>query len=195
MTYKKKSRKYKRTITLIDAANIIYANKYLKWAIDHKKLIKYLKERYNAKKIIYYAGLEERDEEKADFYKKIEKFGFETRIKPVAEFKGKFYWKSFRCPKCKKRISKKFQGPPIKKANCDVDLTVDAIQHIRSYDTLLLFSGDGDFSYLVDYLKQKKKKTIVFSSRESCARRLRQTAFAFVEINQLRPLLELKEKS
>lgn len=192
MAYKKKSRKYKRTIALIDAANIIYANRYLRWSIDHRKLIKYLKERYNAKKAIYYAGLERKNEKKAKFYQIIKSFGFETKIKPVVEFKGKFYWKTFRCPKCKQKVSKKFQGPPIKKANCDVDLTIDGIRHSSRYDTLLLFSGDGDFCSLVNYLKTKKKRTIVFSSLENCSRKLRQKAYRFIEINQLRKFLEFK---
>ena len=192
MVYKKKSKKYGKTIVLIDAANIIYANKYLKWAIDHKKLIKYLKERYNAGKVIYYAGWEKGDSRKKKFYEKIEKFGFKTKIKPVIKFKGKYYWKSFICPKCKKRVSSKFQGPPIKKANCDVDLTIDAINLYQIYDTLLLFSGDGDFSSLVEYLKRKRKKTIVFSSIENCSRKLRKTAYRFREIDQLREILELK---
>jgi uncharacterized LabA/DUF88 family protein len=192
MVYKKKSKKYGKTIALIDAANIIYANKYLEWSIDHRCLIKYLKERFGVKRVIYYAGLEKEDNEKENFYKKIKKFGFKTKIKPVAIFKGKYYWKNFKCPRCKKRISKKFQGPPIKKANCDVDLTIDAINFSQTYDTLLLFSGDGDFSSLVDYLKKKGKKTIIFSSIENCAKRLRQAAFAFIEINQLKDILELK---
>lgn len=178
---------------MIDAANIIYANKYLKWPIDHQKLIKYLRERYNTVKVIYYAGLEKGNQRKATFYKKLESFGFETRIKPVVEFKGKFYWKTFRCPKCKQKVSKKFQGPPIKKANCDVDLTIDGIKYCSKYDTLLLFSGDGDFCSLVDYLKTKNIRTIVFSSKESCSRKLRQKAYRFIEINQLRRYLELRE--
>lgn len=188
----KKSKKFGRTIGLIDAANIIYANRYLRWPIDHQRLIKYLRERYNANKVIYYAGLEKKNKRKAKFYKKIESFGFEIKIKPVIEFKGKFYWKSFRCPKCYRRISKKFQAPPTKKANCDVDLTIDAIQCSPQYDTLLLFSGDGDFATLIDFLKAKKKITVVFSSKENCSRKLRQKAYRFIEINQLKEVLELR---
>lgn len=60
MAYKKKSSQYGRVIVLIDAANIIYANKYLRWSIDHQK----------------------------------------------------------------------FQGLPIKKANCDVELTTDALRNV-----------------------------------------------------------------
>lgn len=194
MSYKKKSKKYGKTIVLIDAANIIYANKYLNWSIDHKKFIKYLKERYRVKKTIYYAGLERGNNKKEKFYKNLKKFGFEVKIKPVVVFKGKFYWKTFRCPKCNKRVSKKFQAPPTKKANLDVDLTLDAITHLPEYNTLLLFSGDGDFSSLVDFLKAKGRKTFVFSSMENCARKLRQAAFAFIELNQLKSILELEKK-
>lgn len=193
MVYKKKSNKFGRTIALIDATNIIYANKYLTWSIDHEKLIKYLKERYNTKKVIYYSGLEEGEVKRANFYRKIESFGFETRIRRVTVYKGKFYWKSFKCPKCGQRVKRKFQGPPIKKADCDVDLAVDAIIYSSDYDTLLLFSGDGDFSALVNYLKTKNKKTIIFSTIETCSRRLREMTYRFIEINQLRGILEWKK--
>jgi len=190
MVYKKKSEKYGKTIVLIDATNIIYANKYLTWPIDHEKLIKYLKERYNTKKVIYYSGLEAGDVGRANFYRIIESFGFETRIKPVTVYRGKFYWKRFRCPKCRQIVKRRFQGPPIKKANCDVDLTVDAIKYSPNYDTLLLFSGDGDFSALVNHLKTKNKKTIIFSTKQTCSKKLRQVAYRFIEINQLRGVLE-----
>lgn len=175
-----------------DPRYFIEGIKYLSWSIDHQKLIKYLHERYNAQKVIYYAGLEKGDSKKQDFYQKIKSFGFEVKIKPVVVYKGKSYWKSFICPVCKKKVSKKFQNPPKKKANCDVDLAIDAIKLSSSYKTLLLFSGDNDFSSIIDYLKEKRKKTIVFSSMENCGRKLRQTAYGFVEINQLRQILELK---
>lgn len=47
---------------------------------------------------------------------------------------------------------------------------------------------------LVDYLKAKDKKTIVFSSIQSCGKKLRKTAHAFIEINQLRQILEFVTK-
>jgi len=189
----KKSKKYGRTIALIDAANIIYANKYLKWPLDHKKLIDYLKTRYNCQEAVYYTGFEKGDRIRTNFYKKIRTFGFKVKTKEVVVFRGKFYWKHFNCPHCGQRIHKRFQGPPIKKANCDVDLTLDAKNKVKNYDTLLLFSGDGDFSDLVLDLKNRYgKKTLVFSSKKSCARRLRQVAKAFIELHQLRSILEVK---
>lgn len=48
----------KRTIALIDAANIIYGTRDDGWKVDFAKLYKYLKERYKCQKIFYFAGLE-----------------------------------------------------------------------------------------------------------------------------------------
>ena len=57
----------------IDASNLFYGGqKSLGWKIDYKKLIKYLKTKYNVSKTIYYGG--------------IETFGFEYSIlsdKPI----------------------------------------------------------------------------------------------------------------
>lgn len=186
-------RRYKKSLVLIDAANIIYSNRYLNWSLDHQKLIKYLKERYDAQRVIYYAGLEKDDDEKAKFYQKIKKFGFETKIKPVVEFRGKIFWKKIRCPNCQKIFKQKFQGPPIKKANCDVILTLDTLIYHREYKTILLFSGDGDFSPLVTYLRKKGKSVLVFSSKQSCSRQLRRVANQFTEIDNLKSLLEAKK--
>ncbi|GAG59473.1 unnamed protein product, partial [marine sediment metagenome] len=51
----------------------------------------------------------------------------------------------------------------------------------------------GDFSALVSYLKTKNKKTIIFSTIETCSRRLRRITYRFIEINQLRGILEWKK--
>jgi uncharacterized LabA/DUF88 family protein len=56
---------------------------------------------------------------------------------------------------------------PVKRRKCDfdVEITRDALNAQDSYDTLLLFSGDGDYSALTEDLIQKGKKVIlVFAS-------------------------------
>jgi hypothetical protein len=49
----------------------------------------------------------------------------------------------------------------IPKCNFDVEISVDAIKLIDSYDTFCLFSSDADFVHLVRFLKYKNKKTIL----------------------------------
>ena len=49
----------------------------------------------------------------------------------------------------------------IRKCNFDVEMAVDAMKMINHYDTFCLFSGDADFVYLNNYLKEKGKKVII----------------------------------
>ena len=48
----------------------------------------------------------------------------------------------------------------------DVELTIDAIRLMGTYDTAVLFSGDGDFAALCKYLRDHGKRVIIISYRD-----------------------------
>ena len=48
-----------------------------------------------------------------------------------------------------------------RKGDLDVEITIDALNAIDDYDTLLLFSGDGDYFALTEDLIKKGKKVIL----------------------------------
>jgi len=77
-----KSRKVKRlsirTYAFVDASNIIYGTRNEGWKVDFRKLYKYLKERYECKKIFYFAGEDSKNIKQKNFYKKLAEFGFKT---------------------------------------------------------------------------------------------------------------------
>ncbi len=52
----------------------------------------------------------------------------------------------------------------ILKANFDVEISVDSIRMLNHFDTFCLFSGDSDFAYLNQYLKENSKKIIIVKS-------------------------------
>lgn len=53
-----------------------------------------------------------------------------------------------------------------KKCDLDVEMTIDLIKYRDSYDTILLFSGDGDLMCAVKYLKTfYNKECYVFGAR------------------------------
>src|SRR4030042_1703863 len=52
---------------------------------------------------------------------------------------------------------------PHRKANFDVEIAVDATFEMDNYETLILFSGDCDFEYLIKFLRKHNKNVIVFS--------------------------------
>ena len=49
----------------------------------------------------------------------------------------------------------------IPKSNFDVEIAVDAMRLIESYETICLFSGDADFAALLRYLKTKGKGIVL----------------------------------
>ena len=53
-----------------------------------------------------------------------------------------------------------------KKCDLDVEMAIDLIKERNNYDTIILFSGDGDLMCAIKYLKEEYNKTcIVFGAR------------------------------
>lgn len=61
---------------------------------------------------------------------------------------------------------------PNRKANFDVELSVDAVSNLLQYETFILFSGDCDFEYLAKYLRGQGKIVIAFSRSGHVAKEL-----------------------
>ena len=52
------------------------------------------------------------------------------------------------------------------KANCDVELTVDALEVAGPEFEALIFTGDGDFHYLIEKLVEKDTRVRLFSTNK-----------------------------
>lgn len=60
-----------------------------------------------------------------------------------------------------------------KKCDLDVEMTVDLIRERDNYDTIVLFSGDGDLITAIKYLKEEYgKQTIVVGARGHTGREI-----------------------
>lgn len=80
------------------------------------------------------------------------------------------------------------------KCNFDVEIALDAITKMGQYDTAVLFSGDSDFGKLLGYLKSKKKKIVVISTRNRMSIELQRVADKFVPAETLKDLLVYQKK-
>lgn len=209
-------RSKKNNYAFVDASNLFYGGvKSLGWKIDYEKLIKYVKKEYSVKKVYYYGGIEmaglahpepllgsvdlskllrhvnkrvrtERLSQiklmdlvnlrgKIKFYSKLEQFGYILRLKPV-----KTFWSS---------------GHAEKKANCDVDMTLDMMRFKSEYKKLLILSGDGDFASVLKYLVDIGKSVWVLARGERCAKEIKQLVGGdFRDFVTLRSKLEYIEK-
>lgn len=76
---------------------------------------------------------------------------------------------------------------PHRKANFDVELSIDAVELLALYDTFVLFSGDCDFEYLLKFLRGKKQKiTIVFSRSGHIAKELPPACHHYFDVADFR---------
>ncbi len=171
-----------KTYCFIDASNLFYGGvKELGWKVDYKKLIKHLKEKYNTTNVLYYGGIDTcgfsyatlptkdfpiellisylsklKDEQsimalkRARFYSKLKSFGYELKLKPL-------------------KFIREISGTIKKKANCDVDLTFDAMRLKDEFNSFVLLSGDGDFIKLLLYFREQGKQVHIIANQNRTA--------------------------
>lgn len=121
------------------------------WRVDYKKLFQFFKENSKLASISFYSA---RFNTKShnNFLTFLKKTGYRLVTKPIKEINAE-------------------EGAR-RKANFDVEISVDAIAWMRNYDTFVLFSGDSDFAYLVRFLRRKGKRAIVISQRGHVSKEL-----------------------
>lgn len=164
-----------RTFVFIDAANIIYGAKLSGgWKVDFSRLYNYFDNRYSALKIFYYTGHKSNFPKHDLFFEDLTKIGYTVKSKPLKFIKQKPTTFPVRCPKCLNVWTAKYAKPPIGKANCDADLTLDAIIEAPNYDQVIVLSGDGDFLVLYKYLESIGKKVKIISESRMTAREIKQ---------------------
>ena len=79
-----------------------------------------------------------------------------------------------------------------KKSNCDVDLTVDAMEYAGHNTELYIFTGDGDFEYLIRKAIEKGSMVHIVSSAKKVKSGPRYSTSRFS--TKLRRLTEEKGK-
>ena len=153
----------------IDEANLFHSQKTLGWRIDYQKLFLILYELNLGLRNIFLGYIQENTKQ-INFHLKLIDYGYIVHSKKVKEIKDK-------------------NGSTNRKGNLDAELALDAFQFNDIYDTLILFSGDSDFSYLIDILKERNKKIIIVSTKDHVSIELLKRG-KFIEINKLRNLIE-----
>jgi uncharacterized LabA/DUF88 family protein len=135
--------------------------------VDYVKLYWWLKNKKNAKKVYLYVGLVDGDTRRESKYVGLKNLGYEMKIKPVQIYSGKVLEVNCTCPNCKNEFIHSEQLSDKSKANCDAELTVDVTRACMTNgecDEIIVFSGDGDFSYLYEFVVSKlNKKVQVYS--------------------------------
>jgi uncharacterized LabA/DUF88 family protein len=179
MAFKKGKRKfpnwkrYGRVVVLIDNANIIHALSTLGWKLDHRKLKDYFAKQTKLQGIYLYSAFIKTHMTQQSFLEMLSRMGYTLRTKEVKFIRQK-------------------DGSFIKKGDLDIEIAIDLFEGLRKFDTAVLLSGDSDFAPLVEYLKSKRRKTIVISTRPHISRELARAADLFIDLGKFRKHWELK---
>jgi uncharacterized LabA/DUF88 family protein len=156
----------------IDGANLYATSRALGFDIDYRRLLKDFQKKAYLIRAVYYTALAE-DQEYSSIRPLIDWLdynGYKVVTKPLKEFTDS-------------------QGRRKMKGNMDIELVVDAMEIADHIDHFILFSGDGDFRYLVEALQRKGKRVTVASTVKTkppmISDDLRRQADFFMELSQL----------
>lgn len=135
-------------IDVLNTANS--AEKMLGFAVDWARLAEYLINKRSCTEVFFYTGIENGDSETAQEFDTLSKISCcFVRSKPVFAYKNRDKVVAKMCRACEAENIFTFDMGYTKKSNCDVELGVDAIEKSGPEVELLIFTGDGDFEYLI----------------------------------------------
>ncbi|MBU4223690.1 NYN domain-containing protein [Patescibacteria group bacterium] len=157
------STKYKnqRVAVLIDVQNLYHSARALfQKRVNFKELLETAVGDRQLIRAFAYVVSTKTGEEKP-FFEALSKLGIEIRVKELQEY---------------------YDG--MKKADWDVGIAVDAIKTASIVDVIVLASGDGDYTPLVEYLKNQGRRVEVMAFGKSTSTKLREIADNFIDLDE-----------
>jgi uncharacterized LabA/DUF88 family protein len=152
-----------RVAIFIDGSNLFYAALQLGIEIDYTKLLLCLTDGSRLLRAFFYTGVDRTNEKQQGFLLWMRRNGYRV-------------------------ISKELVQLPdgSKKANLDVEIAVDMMALIGSYDTAVLVSGDGDLAYAVDAASYRGVRVEVVSLRSMTSDHLINVADRYVDLEVIK---------
>src|ERR1700749_4295100 len=161
-----------RIALFIDGANLYASAKALGFDIDYKRLLREFKSKGRLIRAFYYTALVD-DQEFSSIRPLVDWLdynGYSVVTKPTKEFVDS-------------------AGRRKVKGNMDIELAVTAMEMASHIDQMVLFSGDGDFRFLVEAVQRKGVRVAVVSTVATqpsmVSDELRRQADEFVDLTQL----------
>lgn len=165
----------------IDGSNLYHTIRDLGLHIDYRRLLQYLKDQGTLVRACYYTALLE-GSQTPDWL---------IRLTDWLSYNG-FHVSTKRAKIFRRRITDE-QGNPQwiseTKGNVDIELAMDMLRLAPRCDTIVLFSGDGDFISVIRAVQRMGTRVIVISSERTTestvADELRRQADEFIELTSI----------
>ncbi len=158
-----------RVAVLVDVQNMYYSAKHLYNAkVDFEKVLDTaVQNRKLIRAIAYVIKANISDEQK--FFDALSRIGYEVKAKELKVYYG---------------------GE--KKGDWDMGIAIDAIELAEKLDAVVLVSGDGDFTYLLEHLNAKGVRTEVLAFGKSTSKELEEEAVNFVDMDKKKEKILIK---
>lgn len=163
--------KDKKTLVLIDGANLYFAAQSKRWNIDFNNLYNWFADNTNLVETVYYTAFKPDDVKQNEFISNLETSGYTVHKKPI----------------------KVFTDSTIK-GNLDVEICVDTMKQIFNFQILVLISGDGDFTYLAQTLESMGKKVIVIGVGGFMSYELQEQADNYFLLDRIKTVWQKRKK-
>jgi len=163
--------KNQRIGVFVDVQNMYYSAKNLyKAKANFKTILKdAIADRNIIRAIAYVIKADVKDEN--TFYEALEEMGFEVKSKDLQIFYG-----------------------GAKKGDWDVGIAMDVMRLAPKLDTVVLVSGDGDFSDLLEHAKSLGCRTEVLAFGKTTSHKLMEVADLFIDLDKNKEYLFKKRK-
>ncbi len=165
--------KDEKLAVFIDGANLYGAARALEFDIDYKRMLQWAAKQGKLIRAYYYTALVEENEF--------------SPIRPLVD------WLDYNGYTMVTKLAREFtdaNGRRKVKGNIDVELTTDVMEISQNVDHVMLFTGDGDFKYLVQAIQRKGVRVSVVSTVEThppmISDELRRVADHFIDLSDLR---------
>lgn len=173
MNSRRVTNKSQRIGIFVDIQNLYHSAKNLYHGrVNYRELMKELTAGRQLIRALAYVVKSETALGEASFFDALEKSGLELRSKDLQTYPG-----------------------GMKKADWDVGMAVDAIRMASYLDAVVLVTGDGDFTPLVEYLKWGMGRTVeVAAFGRSASGRLKEAADYFINLEELPKMILRRTK-
>jgi uncharacterized LabA/DUF88 family protein len=156
----------------IDGSNLFYAALQLGVEIDYSKLLYRLTAGAKLLRAFFYTGVDRTNEKQQGFLLWMRRNGYRVIAKDLIQLPD-----------------------GSKKANLDVEIAVDLMSLVGSYDTAVLVSGDGDLAYAVNNVSYRGARIEVVSLRSMTSDILINVADRYIDLEQIREDIQKTPRS
>jgi uncharacterized LabA/DUF88 family protein len=151
-----------RVAIFIDGSNLFYAALQLGIEIDYTKLLVRLTSGSRLLRSFFYTGVDRTNEKQQGFLLWMRRNGYRVISKDLVQLPD-----------------------GSKKANLDVEIAVDMMSLVGSYDTAVLVSGDGDLAYAVNAVSYRGVRVEVVSLRSMTSDSLINVADRYIDLDSI----------